>query len=195
MGTYIKLLKKFEKNIEKKGLTITVSGLSGTGKTSFAKKLAELTGLKYMSAGKIFREIAKERNMPLEEFSKKREKGIDIMIDKKTLELAQKGGYVLDGRMTGAVAGDYADERVFIKARKELIAQRVAEREGKTPKQAIEDIKKRDKADTQKYLEIYGVEPEKMNIYTKIIENNGTYEGLMKKAELLAKQCLDKASK
>ena len=70
--------------------------------------------MKYMSAGQIFRDIAKGRGMELKEFSKTREKEIDLMIDERLLELAQKGGYVLDGRMAGYVAGDYADERVFL---------------------------------------------------------------------------------
>ncbi len=181
MGTYVKLLEKFEKGIEKKGVTITVSGLSGTGKTTFAKKIAEKLNLEYVSAGKIFRDIAKERRMILKEFSKTREEEIDLMIDKKLLGLAQKGGYVLDGRMAGLVAGDYADERVFITAKEEIVSERISKRDGKTLNQAKKDTIERDKADTAKYVEVYGIEPKKSDCYSITIENNGTFKEFLEK--------------
>jgi cytidylate kinase len=195
MGTYVKLLERYEKPVKKEGLTITVSGLSGTGKTSFAKRVAESCGLKYMSAGEIFRGLAREKGMTIEEFCKIRGREVDLMVERKLLELAQKGGYVLDGRMAGVVAGDCGEERVLMRTKEELVARRVSEREKKTKEQALKDLRVRDEADTEKYLEVYGINPERAGIYTKIIENNGTYGELMEKANLFSKSCLEKAKK
>ncbi len=67
--TYLKFLEPYEeqlsKKIKKKGLTITVSGISGAGKTDGAKAIARAFKFRYVSAGKILRSIAKKRKMSL----------------------------------------------------------------------------------------------------------------------------------
>ena len=83
MGSLIRKLLKYEKELTrekilKKGPTITVSGPSCSGKTAVARHLASKLGLKYLSAGEIFREVAKERNIDLETLSETREDEIDL---------------------------------------------------------------------------------------------------------------------
>ena len=51
-------------------MKITISGLPGSGTTTVAKLLAERLGYKLISAGDVFRKLAMERGMTLEEFSK-----------------------------------------------------------------------------------------------------------------------------
>ena len=85
--TYLKFLEAYErklsKRIKKKGLTITVSGVSGAGKTDAARALAKAFRLKYVSAGQILREVAKKRKIPLEEIVKIRKAEIDHDMDKR----------------------------------------------------------------------------------------------------------------
>ena len=50
--------------------TITIGGLHGTGKSSLADRLAKHFQMRRVSAGVIFRGLAKERGMSLEKFSK-----------------------------------------------------------------------------------------------------------------------------
>ncbi|KXB04477.1 cytidylate kinase, partial [candidate division MSBL1 archaeon SCGC-AAA261O19] len=71
-------------------VTITVSGLHGVGKTTTAKKLAEKFDLRYVSAGTVFRQMAEEQGMTLEEFSKHVEENpeIDEEIDQRTAKEA-----------------------------------------------------------------------------------------------------------
>ena len=92
-------------------LVITISGLHGTGKSTYAKELAKEFGLRYISAGIIFRQIATERGVTLEELSRiaVKDKRIDRLIDKQTVDEARKGSAVLDGHLAGWMAREYAD--------------------------------------------------------------------------------------
>ncbi|MBS3815253.1 MAG: nucleoside monophosphate kinase, partial [Hadesarchaea archaeon] len=91
---------------------ITVSGLHGTGKSTAARKLAEEFDLRYVSAGEVFREMARERDMTLEEFSEFVEENpeVDEEIDQRTAREAEKDDVLIDGRLTGWMAED-ADVR------------------------------------------------------------------------------------
>ncbi|RLG57107.1 MAG: cytidylate kinase, partial [Candidatus Hydrothermarchaeota archaeon] len=66
-----------------KNLVITISGLIGSGKTTVAKALAEKLMLRHVQAGMVFREMAKERGMSLQEFSKlaEKDKSFDRLVD------------------------------------------------------------------------------------------------------------------
>lgn len=174
--TYIKFLEPFEKEfakrIKKKGLTITVSGPASSGKSTGAKAIAKALRLKYVYVGKIFRDIAKRRGLSLEEFSALREKEVDWEADKRTLKLAMKGNVVLDGRLTGWVAGDWADLKIYYECPLEIRAERAAERDKKSKEEALRDIKKRDEEDNKKYKKLYGIDLFDKSIYDLIIDNS-----------------------
>ena len=176
MLTFIKSFYSLEKRLgertKKHRLTITVSGLSASGKTTISKSLAEAFNLKYYSAGEIFRKIAKERKIPLEKFSGIRPKWLDLAIDRKTLELAVKGNVVLDGRLTGWVAGRWAKVRIWVDCPLYVRAKRMAKRDNISVKKAREIIKQRDEEDRKKYLERYGVDVLDKSIYNMVIKNS-----------------------
>lgn len=175
MKTYIKFLESFEKElkekIKKKGLTIVVAGPACSGKTTGAKAIAKALNLQYVSAGEVFRNVAKERGIPLEEFSAIREKEIDYEIDKKTLEFAIQGNCVLDGRLVAWVAGDWADVKIYYDCPLEVRAERAIKRDKIPKEKAIEIIKKRDSEDNKKYIELYGIDSFNKSIYDIIIDN------------------------
>ncbi|MEM5790806.1 MAG: cytidylate kinase family protein [Candidatus Aenigmatarchaeota archaeon] len=176
MGTYIKFFEPIEeelkKKIKKKGLTITVDGPSGSGKSTGAKAIAKAFNLKYVYVGEIFRKLAKERGLSLEKFCAKREKEVDLEADKRTLKLAMKGNVVLDGRITGWVAGDWTDVKIYYDTPLEIRAKRVAKRDKKSFKDALKDLKKRDKDNSKRYKEIYGIDSFDKSIYDLIIDNS-----------------------
>lgn len=187
MGTFIKKLEEHDGEKEG-GVTITVSGLAGSGKTTIAKIISEETGLKYVSAGKIFRQMAEEKGVSLEEFSATRKPETDLEIDKRTLNLARKGGVVLDGRITGWVAGTHAQVKILTKAEDEEVAKRVAKRDDKTVKQALRDVKKRNESDLKAYQETYGVDATDQSIYNFVIDNTfPAYEEIKKLSHQLGK--------
>ena len=86
-----------------------------------------------------------------------------------------EGGVVLDGRLTGWAAGDYADVRVYVTAPVEVRARWLASREGIEYEEALKRIRKRDEADSRKYLELYGVDMGDMSIYHLVV-NTGELE-------------------
>lgn len=175
MKTYIKFLEKFEeefaKKIKKKGLTITVSGVSGAGKTDGAKALAKAFKLRYVSVGDMQRQFAKEKGITLEEQAKTRGAKADYEIDRRNLELAMKGNVVLVGRLAGWVAGDWADVKVWYECPLKVRAKRVAKRDKITFKQALKKLKDRDRDDHKKYLKLYGIDSFDTSIYDIKINN------------------------
>ena len=179
--TFIKFLEEHEEElsqkIEKKGLTITVSGLSGSGKSTGAKAIAKALNIDYMSAGAILRQIAKDRKMSLVELVKIRKPEIDYEMDRRTLELAMGGNVVLDGRLTGWVAGDWADIKIFYECSLNIRAERVARRDDITPEKAEEVLQKRDEEDHNVYQKLYGIDSYDKSIYDIVINN----EKLIKK--------------
>jgi cytidylate kinase len=176
MKTYLSFLypyeKKLEKRLKKKGLTITVSGLTGSGKTTGAKAIAKALNLKYYEAGSIQKSLAKKKKITLEEQVKTRSKEVDYRIDKKTLELAIRGNCVLVGRLTGWAAGKWADVRIFYDAPFNVRAERVAKREGISLEEAKRKVKFRDFEDRRKYEEAYGIDLKDKSIYDIVFDNS-----------------------
>jgi len=173
--TYIKFLEPFEreliKKIKKKGLTITVSGSSGSGKSTGAKAIAKVFKLKYIAAGDIQRKIAKERGIPLEEQAKLRGQEVDHEMDRRNLEFSMRGNVVIDARLSGWCAGNWADVKIFYDCPLEVRAARAASRDNVSLEESIENIKKRDEEDNKKYKALYGIDAFDKSIYDFIIDN------------------------
>ncbi|MCC5994020.1 MAG: cytidylate kinase family protein [Candidatus Aenigmarchaeota archaeon] len=180
--TFVKFFEEYEKEYSKDhphtGLTITISGRASSGKTTGAKAIVEYLnnkyglGLRYYSTGAIFRELAAKEGIPIEEFAEKRDDRIDIMADQRTLELAIVGGVVLDGRLTGYIAGNWAELRIFYNPPPEVRARRYAEREGVDYKTALENVRRRDEADERRYKSLYRIDLNDLSIYHIIIDNS-----------------------
>jgi len=173
--TYIKFLEPYEeelsKKIKKKGLTITVSGKSGSGKSLGAMAIAEALNLRYVSAGQIFRDISKRKGIDLVKMSETRGPEIDHEMDRQTLKLAMEGNVVLDGRLTGWAAGDWADVKIYYFCSIKIKAERVADRDNTSFEDAERMIVERDKEDHKKYYELYGINSYDETIYDIIINN------------------------
>jgi cytidylate kinase len=172
MGTYIKKLEEFEKGLKlkKEGITITVSGTSGSGKSNISRAIAKEFKLKHVSVGDIFRKLASERKMNVVKFAGVREKEVDYRADEETLKLVKKGRIVLNGRLTGWVAGDNADVRIFITCDINEKAKRVSKRDVESITEAKKDLEKRDTDDNCVYKELYGIDMNDLSIYNEIID-------------------------
>src|SRR5512137_447573 len=97
-------------------MLITFSGLHGTGKTTVAKLVAEEFGLKHISTGTVFREMAEEKHMSLVEFSEyaANHHEIDVQLDNKIRNYGLKGNIVLDGQLCWHFLKKEADWKVLL---------------------------------------------------------------------------------
>lgn len=120
-------------------MIIVISGRPGAGKTTLAKHLAEEYDLRYMSAGEMFRKIAKEHGFgqhgesflsfheKIEQDSKLSKK-IDKEIDQRVMEEAERGDVVIEGWLAAHLIKD-ANLKVFLNVSSDLAAERIAFRE------------------------------------------------------------------
>lgn len=155
-------------------MKISISGLTASGKSSLAKELAKFFELELYSAGKIFREIAKEKNLNLETLSKIADPAIDELVDKKTKEICSlKEKFVIEGRL--AIYFCQNSYKIFLTTSQEIRAQRLAFRENLNFYQALEILAERDKNDLERYKKIYGIEnyeEEMKKIADLVIDNS-----------------------
>ncbi len=154
-------------------IVIAISGQHGSGKTTYAKAVARELGLRYVSAGDFFREIAKERGMSLEELNKLAERSdeLDRMIDERTKKEAKKGGVVLDGLLAAWMAGDLADVKIYVKASDEERYRRLAKRDGLSFEEAKRQTKIREESERRRFKEYYGIDIDDLSIYDLVIDS------------------------
>jgi len=176
------------------GLVIAVSGLPGSGKTTLAKLLARNLGLKYISLGMIFREIAKERGLSIEELSKLAESdaSIDYLIDGKAREEAKKGCTVIDGHISAWILKDLAHLRIVVTAPLSTRAKRIAMRDGKSIDEAMREVKLREDSERRRYKKFYGINIDDLSdvdlvINTEKFNVDETLEIALKAVEMVIK--------
>ena len=96
-------------------MLITVSGPGGSGKSTLAASLADRLEYDHVSGGDIFRDIAAERDLSPLELNKLAEDDdqIDRDLDRRLRSTARDNDdLVLESRLAGWMAGDYADLRL-----------------------------------------------------------------------------------
>ena len=138
-------------------MIIAVSGLSGSGKNTFGKALAEKLG--YHVVCPTFKDLAKKEGIPLLEFQKKAAKDQDI--DRKFDEMLKKEVSKRDECIVTTWLGPWmveADFRIWVDAPQEVRAKRLGKRDGFSLEEAMEHIKKRDADNVERYLKLYNID-------------------------------------
>jgi cytidylate kinase len=153
-------------------MLITVSGPAGSGKSTLAAALAERLGYEHVSGGDIFREIAAERDMTPLELNRQAEENdqIDRDLDRGLRSFArEEDDLVLESRLAGWMAGEYADLRFWLDAPLSVRAARIADREDKSVETASEETRKRTESEALRYREYYGIDIGDLTIYDLVI--------------------------
>ena len=156
---------------------ITIGGLHGTGKSSVADSIARKFGLRRVSAGVIFRDLAEERGLTLEEFSRIAEGDLDIdqLIDDTQKDAAKKGNCIIDGQLAAWMAGEHSDLNILLTAPVEVRIKRIAARDGTEFEFAKRETIAREGSEKARYSEYYKVDISDLSIYDLIL-NTGKYD-------------------
>ncbi len=161
-------------------VVIAISGPHGSGKTSVARYLAKKIGLRYVCSGDIFRQMAKERGMSLEEFSRYAEEHpqIDLEIDRRMQEEARKGQVVLDSRLAAWLVD--ADFKILLVAPLEARVQRIAKREGRRREEVLSETLVRERSEARRFKKLYNIDLENHSVFDLVVNTDRFTEDQVK---------------
>ena len=148
-------------------MKITVSGPPGSGTTTLARTIAEKYGLELISAGEMFRDLAREKGLTVAEFGELAEKDItiDALIDVRQKETAkERDNIVVEGRLSGWMVED-ADLRIWLNAPLACRAKRIATRDEMDEYTARALTLEREESERARYRNYYKIEIDDLTPY------------------------------
>jgi cytidylate kinase len=154
-------------------MIITIGGLAGTGTTTASEILSKKLNIPYVSAGDIFRQMAKEYEMSILKFGEFAENNIDvdIEIDKRQKKIAENSeNLIVEGRLSAYFVE--SDLKIWMIAPLIIRAERICERESKSFDLATNEIKIREDSESKRYLKIHNIDINNLDIYDLIINTN-----------------------
>ncbi|MFX1567936.1 MAG: (d)CMP kinase [Promethearchaeota archaeon] len=143
-------------------MIITISGLHGTGKSTIGKIIAEKLNLQYYSTGQAFRDLAKEMNMTLEDFTKyvERNPEIDKKLDDKINQIAQQGNIIIDSQLSGYILQSSADYKILLTCPLETRVKRMAERDNTNYEEKLKETNLRENSELERFKMLYDIDLE-----------------------------------
>lgn len=179
-------------------MNITITGNLGSGKSSVAKILKE-RGYEYSSTGNIFRQLAMEKGLSVEEFNKqvneaarRGDHSVDKMIDDTTTRISEeRDKVVFDSRL----AWHFATKsfKVFIITDIDEASRRVFHDSLRKDSESYESqdacrkaLINRQKLETVRYKEVYEIDYYDMSNYNLVIESTNA------SPDEIAQEILDK---
>jgi CMP/dCMP kinase len=149
-------------------MRITVSGLPGSGTTSLSRYLSERHGFSLISAGEVFRQLAREHNMELAEFGRLAEAdpSFDKMIDARQKEIAEKqDNIIVEGRLSGWMV-ENADLKIWVHAPISCRVKRIVFRDHVADEKIAGDITlEREQCEALRYRSYYSIDINDVSIY------------------------------
>jgi len=187
--------RKPEKKAEKKKLIICVSGMAGSGKSTVAKRLAKHYNFKYYSGGDALKAVATEMGFKTSgkgwwettegaKFLEKRLGNLEIdrKVDEKLLNWAKRGGVVLDSwAMPWLLKSGF---KIWLEASEKERAQRLAERDGLSPRDALRALREKEDKTKTIYRKLYGFnlgeefEPFQLILDVELLSKDEVYKAL-----------------
>lgn len=150
---------------------IILCGLAGTGATTVSKLLASRLNYQRIYAGGIFRQLASEAGLSLEDFLDEltEHPEREMEIDRNLMKEARKGKMVIDGRVIAwLVPDDRSSFKVWLTCDMEERIRRINLREKSADSRAR--VTYREEIDALRYKELYGIDITDFSVFDTIID-------------------------
>ena len=148
-------------------LLITVSGPPGCGATTLCNRLAAAMDCPYVSGGDIFRELAEENDISLNQQIAEADTtdSIDRALDERLQSIAEKWGqadkpFILESRLAGWLAGEHADLRIWLDAPEPVRLERI---DGRAETEA--EMRVREVSEAGRYQSYYDIDVDDREFY------------------------------
>lgn len=162
-----------------KSRIITIAGSLGSGKSSTAKKVASTLNYRHFSSGDLFRQVAKERGVTVEEINLKAEleHEIDHATDERLKSMADENDLVIDSRL--AFHWMPNSFKVFLTLKPEIAAKRIYNhivQEGRESQSAnsveevLEATLKRQASEKKRYQNLYEIDTTDTSPFDLIVD-------------------------
>ncbi|MDD1674237.1 MAG: AAA family ATPase [Methanomicrobiales archaeon] len=153
-------------------MKITISGPPGSGTTTLAEHLAHHHGYILISAGELFRQMAREKGLDIAQFGKnaENESAIDALIDARQKDVAAgHENVIIEGRLSGWMIQD-ADLKIWLTAPPSVRAKRIAQRDGGDEYTARKKTIEREDCESRRYQKYYKININDLSPYHLVID-------------------------
>jgi len=158
------------------GPVITVGGLHGVGKSTHATALADGLGLRYVSTGLLFRDVASDKGLDLIELTKlsAEDKSIDEEIDERSKRLLLQGNVVFDSMLAPYLSVSMGVEafRIGLFAPLGVRTERIARRDEIGERQALKETQIREKTELERFRRYYSIDISDTSIYHLMLDTS-----------------------
>jgi cytidylate kinase len=158
-------------------MILTISGLHGTGKSTVGKLISQKLGLRYYSTGQAFRDLAKEKNLTLEEFTNFVEENPDIdkILDDKIIKIALEDKVIIDSQLSAYILKSIADFKILLTCQIETRVKRMSERDNSPYEEKLKETLLREKSELTRFNKLYDIDLNNQlviqNLYDLIIDS------------------------
>lgn len=152
-------------------MRILLSGLSGTGSTTAAKRIAADFHLEYVYGGQIFRNLARERGISLEDLAESLEQHPDEekQMDDRLCAAGKHDNVLIEGRTMGWIfPRDVPAIRIWLTCDLMERLRRVEDREHHA--RSAENLLRREASDNRRYKMLYGIEENDFTPFDLILD-------------------------
>ena len=157
---------------------VTISGHPGSGTSTLVDGLCQHLHWKKINGGQVFRDLAKEKGLSLEEFGQycSEDEAVDKELDALLTQtmLSDDSPEIIESRLAGwwAFKNNIDCARIWIDVSEDIRASRVVNREGGAHSEQLRLIRERMDYDGARYLRYYAIDIDSHEPYTYVIQSD-----------------------